>query len=109
MSRAPQASKAARLLAAGLSVLWAALVPPAFADEVETVKQVAPAQRVLTLAPHATEMVFAAGGGGKIVGTIRYSDHPPAARLLPRIGDVWQIDLESLLDLNPDLLEIGRA
>lgn len=49
-------------------------------------------------------MVFAAGGGERIVGTVRYSDHPPAASQLPRVGDVWQIDLESLLALGPDLV-----
>nr|MBF0686015.1 cobalamin-binding protein [Pseudomonas sp.] len=92
------------MLAAGLSALWLAMVPPALADDTGTARQIAPAQRVLTLAPHATEMVFAAGGGARIVGTIRYSDHPPAAQLLPRVGDVWQINLESLLALSPDLL-----
>ena len=104
MTGSPTASKAARILAAGLAALAWAMAPPALAQEAQAAAPAAPAQRVLTLAPHATEMVFAAGGGERIVGTIRYSDHPPAASRLPRVGDVWQIDLESLLALHPDLV-----
>jgi iron complex transport system substrate-binding protein len=63
-----------------------------------------PAQRVVTLAPHATEMVFAAGGGDRIVGTVGYSDFPPAARDIRRIGNHRQIDIERIIALKPDLL-----
>jgi iron complex transport system substrate-binding protein len=63
-----------------------------------------PAQRVVTLAPHATELVFAAGGGDRIVGTVGYSDFPPAARGIPRVGDHRQIDIERIIALKPDLL-----
>ncbi len=104
MTGSPRASRAARTLAAGLAALGWAMAPPALAQEAQAAGPAAPAQRVLTLAPHATEMVFAAGGGERIVGTVRYSDHPPAASRLPRVGDVWQIDLESLLALRPDLI-----
>lgn len=64
----------------------------------------APAQRLLTLAPHATELVFAAGGGERIVGTVDYSDYPPAALALPRVGDAWQLNPETVLALRPDLV-----
>jgi iron complex transport system substrate-binding protein len=49
-------------------------------------------------------MVFSAGGGDRIVGTVGYSDFPPAARNIPRIGDHRQIDLERIIALKPDLL-----
>ena len=62
------------------------------------------AQRIVTLAPHTTELVFAAGGGDRIVGTVGYSDYPPAARNIARVGDHRQIDLERIIALKPDLL-----
>jgi iron complex transport system substrate-binding protein len=65
-----------------------------------------PAQRVVTLAPHATELVFAAGGGARMVAASDYSDYPPAAQALPRIGGSQQIDTERLIALRPDLLVV---
>jgi iron complex transport system substrate-binding protein len=65
-----------------------------------------PAQRVATLAPHATELVFAAGAGARIVGASDYSDYPPAATAIPRIGSNRQIDTERLVALRPDLLVV---
>lgn len=65
-----------------------------------------PAQRIVSLAPHVTEMIFAAGGGERIVGTVGYSDFPPAARDIPRVGDHKQIDIERLIALKPDLLVV---
>src|SRR5437868_3708643 len=67
-----------------------------------------PAQRVVSLAPHVTEILFAAGGGDRIVGTVNYSDHPPAARDIARIGDNRQVDIERLIALKPDLLVVWR-
>ncbi|MEI6458845.1 MAG: cobalamin-binding protein [Pseudomonadota bacterium] len=61
-------------------------------------------QRIVTLAPHLTELVFAAGAGDRIVGTLDTSDYPAAARRIPRIGDVQHIDAERLLALQPDLV-----
>lgn len=63
-----------------------------------------PPQRVVTLAPHLTELVFAAGGGGRMVGAAQGSDYPDAARALPEIGDSSGIDLERVLSLRPDLV-----
>ena len=65
-----------------------------------------PAQRVVSLAPHATELLFAAGGGERIVGVLSHSDFPAAARALPVVGDSRQIDMERLLALKPDLLVV---
>lgn len=71
-----------------------------------TVTLAQPAQRVATLAPHATELVFAAGAGARIVGASDYSDYPSAATAIPRIGSNRQIDTERLVALRPDLLVV---
>jgi iron complex transport system substrate-binding protein len=63
-----------------------------------------PARRIVTLAPHAAELVFAAGAGERIVGVIKGTDHPDAARTLPVIGDVAALDLERIVALAPDLV-----
>jgi iron complex transport system substrate-binding protein len=61
-----------------------------------------PAQRIVSLAPHLTELAFTAGAGDRIVATVEYSDHPQAARRIPRIGNAFRVDLERLLALRPD-------
>ena len=61
----------------------------------------APAQRIVSLAPHVTELLFAAGADEQIVGAVEYSDYPPAARAIPRVGGYGAIDLEAILALNP--------
>ena len=61
-------------------------------------------RRVVTIAPHLTELVYAAGAGDRLAGTLDSSDYPPAARRLPRVGDVNQLDAEQLLSLKPDLV-----
>jgi iron complex transport system substrate-binding protein len=74
-----------------------------------TVTLAQPAQRVVTLAPHATELVYAAGAGERIVGVSDYSDYPPAAKAIPRIGSSHQVDTERLLALRPDLLVVWQG
>jgi iron complex transport system substrate-binding protein len=64
----------------------------------------APARRIVSLAPHLTELLFAAGAGDKVVGSVDYSNYPPAAKILPRIGSYAQLDLEAILALKPDLV-----
>jgi iron complex transport system substrate-binding protein len=66
----------------------------------------APPLRIISLAPGATEMLFAAGAGDQIVATVDYSDEPPAAKRIPRIGDVTAIDMEKLVALHPDVVVV---
>ncbi|MFE0840479.1 cobalamin-binding protein [Achromobacter insolitus] len=73
-------------------------------DQGRTVSLAAPARRAVTLAPHATELVYAAGAGDHVIATIRGSDYPPAARQLPVIGDGTQPDPERVAAVRPDLL-----
>ena len=63
-----------------------------------------PAKRIVTLAPHATEMLYAAGAGDRLVGTVEYSDFPPAAKKVPRVGSYDRFDLEAISALKPDLI-----
>lgn len=63
-----------------------------------------PAGRVISLAPHITEMLFALGVGHRIAGTSRYSDYPPAARELPVIGDAFTMNVEAIAARQPDLV-----
>lgn len=64
----------------------------------------APAQRIVSLSPHITELLYAAGAGDRVIAAVAYSDYPAAARKLPRIGDATRIDLERLLMMQPDLI-----
>jgi iron complex transport system substrate-binding protein len=59
--------------------------------------------RIISLAPGATEMLFAAGAGRHVIATVEYSDEPPAAKQVPRIGDVVAIDMEKLVALRPEV------
>ena len=60
--------------------------------------------RMVSLAPNITEIAYAAGAGPALVGTVEYSDYPAAARELPRVGDGWQVDVERVISLRPDLV-----
>ncbi len=64
----------------------------------------APARRIVSLAPHATEILFAVGAGERLVAVMGHSDHPAAARDLPRLGSHAGLELERLLALQPDLV-----
>lgn len=65
-----------------------------------------PAKRIISLAPHVTELVFAAGAGKKLVGVSEYSDYPEEAKKIASIGSIFALDLERLLALKPDLVII---
>ena len=63
-----------------------------------------PAKRIISLAPHITESLFAAGAGDKIIGAVNYSDYPEAAKKIPRVGGYPSADLEKIISLKPDLV-----
>ena len=73
-------------------------------DTGASVALAAPATRIITLAPHAAELVYAAGAGASVVGVMKGSDYPPAVAELPVIGDVAALDLEKIVMLAPDLI-----
>ncbi|PIE70967.1 MAG: cobalamin-binding protein [Deltaproteobacteria bacterium] len=60
-------------------------------------------KRIVSMAPSVTELVFALGSGDRLVGATRYSDYPPEAEALPKIGSYVHLDLERILSLRPDV------
>jgi iron complex transport system substrate-binding protein len=70
----------------------------------ETLSLSAPATRIITLAPNLAELVFAAGAGDHLQAVVEYSDFPAAVLQIPRIGDAFRIDLERIIELQPDLV-----
>lgn len=90
--------------------LWLAIAPAGamaavVRDDIgQSVRIAQPARRIVSLAPHATELLYAAGAGSYIVGTVQYSDYPAPARRLPRVGGADAINLERIVSLKPDLI-----
>lgn len=62
------------------------------------------AQRVISLAPSITELLFSAGAGKNMVGTVDFSDYPAAALKIPRVGSYANFDYEAIVKLKPDLI-----
>ena len=73
-----------------------------------TVTLSGPAQRIISMAPHVTELLFAAGGGSLIKGAVSYSDYPEAAKKIPLIGDNREVDIERVIAMKPDLIVVWR-
>ena len=63
-----------------------------------------PAQRIVSLTPHLTELIFAVGAGEQLVGTVDYSDYPAAALKISRVGAYNSISFEAIVNLSPDLV-----
>ncbi|WP_426117361.1 cobalamin-binding protein [Massilia sp. PWRC2] len=100
---------AARLLAPLLVTLCAATAHAEITvrdDGGKAVTLTKPAQRIVAMAPHITELLFAAGGGDRIVGAVSYSDYPEAAKQIPRVGDNRQVDIERIIAMKPDLIVV---
>lgn len=78
---------------------------PAVVDETgREVALAAPARRIVTLAPHATELVIAAGAADRLVAIAAGSAPPPGLAAVPRIGGAGPLDREALLAMRPDLV-----
>ncbi|WP_151634335.1 cobalamin-binding protein [Noviherbaspirillum aerium] len=73
-------------------------------DTGHAVTLAAPARRIVSLAPHTTEMLFAAGAGPYVVGVTEFSDHPAQAKAIPSVGSGVSLDLERILQRKPDLI-----
>ena len=73
-------------------------------DTGATVSLPQPARRIITLAPHLVETLFAAGAGEKLVGTVQFSNYPEEAKKIARIGSYESVDLETVVALKPDLI-----
>lgn len=73
-------------------------------DRGKSLRLAAPATRIISISPHLTEIAFAAGAGSRLIAVSEYSDYPPEARRLPRVGDGARVDIERILSLKPDLV-----
>jgi iron complex transport system substrate-binding protein len=65
-----------------------------------------PPQRIISLVPALTEMLFAIGAGPQVVAVSSYDHFPPAVATLPRVGALLDPDVERVLSLTPDLVAI---
>ncbi len=61
-------------------------------------------ERIVTLSPSITEIVFALGRGSSLVGVSSYSDYPEAAKSITSVGGLYDSNLEQILSLKPDLI-----
>lgn len=101
-----------RAAAGALPALWLGAALSSAAGAAVTVKDdlgnevtlAQPARRIVSLAPHVTELLYAAGAGDKLVGASNFSDYPDAASRLPTVGSFAALDLERVLSLKPDLI-----
>lgn len=66
-----------------------------------------PANRVVSLTPANTEIVFALGAGEKLVGVTTYCDYPEEAKTKEKVGSITEVDLEAVVRLSPDLVLAG--
>ncbi|WP_156878935.1 cobalamin-binding protein [Oceanobacter kriegii] len=60
--------------------------------------------RIVALAPHIVELLYSIGAGDQIIGTTDYSDYPEAANQIPRVGSYAGLQVEKILQMNPDLV-----
>jgi len=92
-----------------------ALVPTATAQTITirddtgaTLRLTTPARRIVSLAPGATEMLFAAGAGDRVLATVTGADAPEAAKKIERIGDANALVFDRLIALKPDAVVVWK-
>ncbi|WP_319782537.1 cobalamin-binding protein [Oceanisphaera sp. IT1-181] len=79
-------------------------VAQAYAAERVTEPETKPAQRIISLAPHITELLFAIGAGEQVIALDDASDYPEAAKALPKVANYRSLNTERILALSPDLI-----
>lgn len=97
------------ILLLAMPVMAAAQAVEVVDDDGQRVTLAAPASRIVSLAPSLTEILFAAGAGGQVVGVVEYSDFPPPARAIQLVGRHDLLDLETIVQLRPDLVVSWRT
>ena len=75
-------------------------------DDGNLLAMAGPAQRIISLSPGATAMLFAAGAGERVVGTSEFSNEPEAAKRIERVSDAQSVNLERILALHPDVVVV---
>lgn len=94
--------RSARLAAAIASCLLLELRPAAIAED-------AAPQRIVSVVPAVTEMLFAIGAGPRVVAVSSFDEQPPEVRRLPRVGALLDPDLERILTLRPGLVIVYES
>ncbi|HKR61831.1 MAG TPA: cobalamin-binding protein [Pyrinomonadaceae bacterium] len=74
-----------------------------------SIKLPAKVERVITLAPNLTEIVYAIGAGDRLVGNTTYCDYPEQAKTVQKVGDTLQPNIEKILGLQPDLILVSTS
>ena len=92
-----------------VALILMSFAAPALTTEVtdflgQKVRLEQPAKKIVALAPHLVENAYSAGAGDLIVAVVDYSDYPPEARKLPRLGSAMAVSVETVLSLQPDLV-----
>lgn len=68
-----------------------------------------PPQRIISLAPNLTEIIFALNAGDRLAGVTSYCDYPPDARTKEKVGDTIQPNIERIIALKPDLVLVSTS
>jgi iron complex transport system substrate-binding protein len=100
-----------RNVVAVMLALWSAAAWAAVSAVDSTGRRVSlpvPAQRIVSVAPHVTELLFAAGAGSRVVAVSEYSDYPEVAKRLPRVANSSAVNIEQVLALRADLVVAWR-
>lgn len=69
----------------------------------------APAKKIISLAPHVTELLYAAGASNQLTGAVDFSDYPEVAKQIPRVGSHNKFDMEAIVAMNPDLIVAWKS
>ena len=93
----------------GLALLAALVVVVACTEEQHVTDEPTAAERIVSLAPNLTELVYAVGAGEQLVGVSAWSDFPREVLELPVIGDAFTIDQEQLALARPDLILVWES
>ncbi|KGJ91797.1 cobalamin-binding protein [Colwellia psychrerythraea] len=64
---------------------------------------------IIALAPHIVEMLYDIGAGEQIIGTTAFADYPEQAKKIPRIGNYVRLQLERVIELQPDLIVAWKS
>ena len=73
-------------------------------DSGYTLTMEAPAKRIISLAPHTTELIYAAGADQQVIAAVDFSNYPEKAKDLPRVGSGYLLDIEAIIGYKPDLI-----
>jgi iron complex transport system substrate-binding protein len=93
----------------GLVLLAALVVVVACTEERYVSDDLTAAERIVSLAPNLTELVYAVGAGEQLVGVSAWSDFPREVLELPVIGDAFTVDQEQLALTRPDLILVWES